>query len=148
MRPSDLPGFIIVNKLTTDGALSTADAQAARAQAPATVSLSAAFPGFNHNQQPATHTQAAHSFGDHRMALNIVSRWSFEAGAFVVGMPLMISILLAVVWPAVAVKVFQADIQTSVQTSFTIASYIITAGALIIALVAFLDTQNNKIQVS
>jgi hypothetical protein len=145
LRPSDLPGFIIVDKLTADGALGTADPQAAQAQArivsPTIVSLM-----FNPHQQPATQTQAAQPFGNHRMALNIVSRWSIGAGTMVVGMPLVTSILLAVVWPAVSVAVFHADVQTSVQTSFTIASYVITAGALLVALVAFLDTQNDKIQ--
>lgn len=80
------------------------------------------------------------------MAINIVENWSTEAGAVVVGLPLVISLLFCIVWSAVAVAVFGADVNMSTQTGFTIGSYVVTAGALLIALVAFLDTQNAKIK--
>lgn len=146
LQPSGLPGFTIVNKLTTDHALGAANTQAAQTQGPSMILPTMLGYFLNSHQQSATQTQPAQSFGDHQMALNIVSTWSIGAGAVVVGIPLVTSILIAVIWPVVAVSVFQADVQTSVQTSFTIASYVITAGALLVALVAFLDTQNDKTQ--
>jgi hypothetical protein len=101
-------------------------------------------------QQPATPLPIAGalptSYGDHQMALNIVENWSSEAGGVVVGIPVFISLLFCVIWSAVSTTVFGANVSTSTQTGFTIGSYVVTAGALLIALVAFLDTQNTKIK--
>lgn len=64
----------------------------------------------------------------------------------IVALPLTLSLLFAVAWTVVAVRVYHADVQTSVQTGFTIGSYVVTAGALLIALVAFLDTRYEKVK--
>jgi hypothetical protein len=81
------------------------------------------------------------------MALNMVNKWNTDAAGVVVAIPLLASLVLGVVWAVVAVAVYHADVNTSVQTGFAIASYVITAGAILIALVAFLDTQNEKVKV-
>lgn len=58
--------------------------------------------------------------------LNVVNVWSSGAAAVIVGTPLLISVLCCVVWPAVAVRHYNADVQTSVQTGFSIGSFVIT----------------------
>lgn len=95
--------------------------------------------------------------------LNFISVWSTDAVVTIVGMPLILSILSCIVWPAVAVLKYVADVQTSVQTGVTIASFALTAsksqffirddtsgltntlpGALLTALVAFLDSTGSR----
>jgi len=80
------------------------------------------------------------------MALNMATRWNTDAAGSIVALPVVLSLLFAIIWPVVAVKVYNADVNASVQTSFGIASYVVTSGALLIALVAFIDTQNEKIK--
>lgn len=58
--------------------------------------------------------------------LNVVNVWSSGAAAMIVGTPLLISILCCVVWPAVAVRHYSADVQTSVLTGFAIGSFVVT----------------------
>jgi len=77
----------------------------------------------------------------------MVSRWDTNAIATVAAIPLILSVLFCVLWSIISVSIYHADVNVSVQTGFAIGSYIITAGALIIALVAFLDTQKVKIEV-
>jgi hypothetical protein len=62
------------------------------------------------------------------MALNFVSGWDAIAASYIVLSPTVVSIILAVAWPVVAVRVFEADAQASVQTATSVASYIVTAG--------------------
>lgn len=76
--------------------------------------------------------------------LNFTSTWSTEAIGSIVGTPLLLSILSCMVWPIVAVLKYGADVQTSVQTGVTIGGFIVTASALLIALVAFLDTMGSR----
>jgi hypothetical protein len=61
-------------------------------------------------------------------ALNFVSGWDTSAASYLILTPTLISILISIIWPAVAVRVFEADVQTSIQTGTAVASYIITAG--------------------
>ncbi|KAL4910993.1 hypothetical protein BDW74DRAFT_4635 [Aspergillus multicolor] len=79
--------------------------------------------------------------GQQTMALNFVSSFDSGSASLVVLLPIVTSFLLSVFWPIVAVTRYQADVQTSVQTGFTVGSYVVTTGALIIALIAFLDTR-------
>ncbi|KAI9886690.1 MAG: pyridoxine biosynthesis protein [Watsoniomyces obsoletus] len=84
--------------------------------------------------------------GSHTRALKVVSTWNTEAGAAVVMLLFITSLVFSVTWSAVSAAAFHADVNASVQTGFTVGSFIITAGALLIVLVAFLDTQNAKVQ--
>jgi len=75
--------------------------------------------------------------GHHLSALNVVRTYSASRISFLILLPTILSIAVAVAWPVVAVFYYGAEVQASVQTSFTIASYVVTAGALLVALVAF-----------
>lgn len=74
----------------------------------------------------------------------MVNRWNTDGASVVVAIPFVISLAITIVWPTVAVVRYEADLNASVQTGFAVGSYVITAGAILIALVAFLDTQNEK----
>ncbi|KAF1831888.1 hypothetical protein BDW02DRAFT_555833 [Decorospora gaudefroyi] len=76
-------------------------------------------------------------------ALNIVRGWDPKITSWIVLFPVLLSICVSVTWSIVATTYFKADVQTSTQTGFTIGSYVVTAGALLVALVAFLDTKVN-----
>ncbi|KAK2613494.1 hypothetical protein N8I77_000406 [Diaporthe amygdali] len=78
--------------------------------------------------------------GDGKLyCLNFVSVWGSAAAGFIVGVPVFSGFLCCVIWPIVAVRKYNADVQTSVQTGFAVGSFIVTASALLIALVTFLD---------
>lgn len=72
-------------------------------------------------------------------ALNFVTRWDPFWLSVIVLSPTVASIAISVAWPAVAVLKYGADIQTSVQTATSLASYIVTTGALLIGLVTLFD---------
>ncbi|RMZ68438.1 pfs domain-containing [Pyrenophora seminiperda CCB06] len=79
--------------------------------------------------------------GQHTCALNIVRSWDPYATSLIVLFPVAVSLGVSITWSVVANVHFGADAQASTQTGFTIGSYVITAGTLLIALVAFLDTK-------
>ncbi|KAH6882541.1 hypothetical protein BKA58DRAFT_373493 [Alternaria rosae] len=81
--------------------------------------------------------------GREAMALNIVRDWDPRVTSIAIIFPTALSLIISIVWSIVAAVHFKADVQASVQTGFTIGSYVVTAGALLIALVAFLDTKIN-----
>ncbi|KAL5043249.1 hypothetical protein BDW71DRAFT_188252 [Aspergillus fruticulosus] len=66
--------------------------------------------------------------GQQTMALNFVSSFDSSSASMIVLLPIVSSLLLSVIWPIVAVRRFQADAQTSVQTGFTVGSYVVTTG--------------------
>jgi hypothetical protein len=97
-------------------------------------------------------------------ALNIVQSWDPQVASIIVLLPVVLSLCIAITWSVVASVHYKADVQASTQTGFTIGSYVVTAGmcerctskkgswncveltfagALLIALVAFLDTKLN-----
>lgn len=136
-------GTSVVQKLTTDAVLAAPAPPATQAQELPTLFSTL----FASSQQIAAQDAAQNQpLGEHQMALNTVHKWNTDAAGVVVAVPLLASFVVGIVWPAVAVATYHADVNTSVQTGFTIASYIITAGAILIALVAFLDTQNEKVK--
>lgn len=61
-------------------------------------------------------------------ALNFVTGWDATAAGYIILTPTIISVFVAVIWPAVAVLKYEADVQTSVQTGFAAAGYIVTTG--------------------
>ncbi|USP72889.1 uncharacterized protein yc1106_00163 [Curvularia clavata] len=73
--------------------------------------------------------------------LNIVRSWDPYITSTIVIIPVLFSFFLSIVWALVSTIYYKADINTSTQTGFTIGSYVVTAGALLIALVAFLDSK-------
>ncbi|KAL5386725.1 hypothetical protein PMIN02_008412 [Paraphaeosphaeria minitans] len=77
-------------------------------------------------------------------ALNIVRSWNPRSASVTVAIPVFCSFAVAIIWSAVCTLRYGADIQDSVQTGFTIGSYVVTTGAVLIALVAFLDTKYNS----
>jgi hypothetical protein len=81
--------------------------------------------------------------GQQELALNVVRTWNPQTVTVLVLIPFVSSLIISVSWSIVATRVFEADIQTSTQTAFTIGSYVVTAGALFIALVAFLESKYN-----
>ncbi|CAK7237830.1 hypothetical protein SBRCBS47491_010164 [Sporothrix bragantina] len=70
-------------------------------------------------------------------ALNFVSTWHTNFAALAVVAPVIASMIVSIAWPAIAVLKYGEDMQTSVQTGFTVGSYVVTAGAVLIALVTF-----------
>lgn len=99
--------------------------------------------------------------GQQRHALNIISSWDPQVTSIVILFPIVLSLIISIVWSVVASTKFKADVQTSTQTGFTIGSYVVTAGislthspqslsewlilagALLVALVGFLDSKVN-----
>lgn len=63
--------------------------------------------------------------------LNFVSVWGSAAASFIVGLPVFFGLLCCIIWPIVAVCIYNADVQTSVQTGFAVGSFVVTAGAWI-----------------
>jgi hypothetical protein len=66
--------------------------------------------------------------GHHRNALNLISNWNSDLASVIVATPIVLSFFAAIVWAIVAARVYKADVQISVQTGFTIGSYVVTAG--------------------
>ena len=73
-------------------------------------------------------------------ALNFVSTWHAACAFCAVISPTIIGTIVCITWPVVATRRFNAEIQASIQTGFAIGSYIVTAGAIIVALVTFSAT--------
>ena len=71
-------------------------------------------------------------------ALNFVTGWDASAASYIILTPTIISILVSIIWPAVAVQKYDADVQTSVQTGMAVASYIVTAGEHVSSLTYYL----------
>jgi hypothetical protein len=63
-----------------------------------------------------------------RTALNLVDTWNAGLTSNIIAVPFVGSFLISVIWPIVARRKYHADIQTSIQTGFTIGSYVVTAG--------------------
>lgn len=96
-----------------------------------------------------------------REGLEFVRVWDRSNVSTVGFAPFVLSLLFAIVWVPVCIARYGVDAQVAVQTAFTVASYIVTAGrsekpdwapgegsdintgALFIALFAFLDGQVN-----
>lgn len=62
------------------------------------------------------------------IGVEFVRQWDGYAISMVVMMPLLISLIFAVVWIAVSAARYEVDAQVAVQTAFTVASFIVTAG--------------------
>jgi hypothetical protein len=161
LSPSQLSGTSIVERITADAVLAAPALQDVWAPAvPMQFSAHLAASQQQQEQQQEQQQQQqreagqreevaaqSHALGGHQMALNIVNKWHTDAAGAVVAVPLLASLIACMTWPAVAVVVYHGDVNISVQTGFGIASYLITAGAILIAVVAFLDTQNEKVKV-
>lgn len=74
---------------------------------------------------------------DATRALNFVSTWHTNFAALAVVAPFVASLVVCIAWPAMAVLLYGEDMQISVQTGFTVGGYVVTAGALLVALVTF-----------
>lgn len=74
---------------------------------------------------------------DKQYALNFVSTWHTNLVALAFTVPVVASIAVSIAWPAVAVLHYGADLQTSVQTGVTIGGFVVTAGAVFIAMITF-----------
>ena len=75
------------------------------------------------------HHANAISVGRQAKALNIVRDWDPRVTSITVIFPTALSLIISIVWSIVAAVHFKADVQASVQTGFTIGSYVVTAGA-------------------
>ena len=69
------------------------------------------------------------SSGTQARALNIVRDWDPHVTSIIIIFPTALSLIISIVWSIVAAVHFKADVQASVQTGFTIGSYVVTAGA-------------------
>ncbi len=97
-------------------------------------------PGWRSSPLPGRKDTAASSASsplDARRALNFVSTTHTSFAGIAVVLPFLLSLAVIVVWPVVATQKYRADVQMSLQTAFTVGSYVVTAGALLIALIAF-----------
>ena len=63
-----------------------------------------------------------------RRALNVLRTWDAYLISITVMLPMAFSLLTSVIWTIVAVLAYGADVQVSVQTAFTVGSYIVTTG--------------------
>jgi hypothetical protein len=63
-----------------------------------------------------------------QMGLNFVLAWDAQIASLLILQPTVASLIICVVWPIVSVLKYQVDVQTSVQTATSLASYIVTAG--------------------
>ena len=72
-------------------------------------------------------------------ALNLVTGWDASLISIILMAPTALSIIISVGWPMIAVLKYGADVQTSVQTAISVASFIVTAAALLIGLVTLFD---------
>jgi hypothetical protein len=115
----------------------------------------------NHIQKRLTRQEVLTTPGKQKNALNIIRSWDPQVTSTVILFPIVLSLIVSIVWSVVASTTFKADVQTSTQTGFTIGSYVVTAGmsprhrfrplhewltltgALLVALVAFLDSKVN-----
>ena len=92
--------------------------------------------------------------------VEFVRTWDRNAISVISMMPFLLSLVFAALWVGIFVGKYHVDTQVAVQTAFTVAAFIVTAGksgliwksslkveantaagALLIALFAFLDTQ-------
>ncbi|KAI0157760.1 hypothetical protein GGR57DRAFT_510704 [Xylariaceae sp. FL1272] len=107
---------------------------------------------------PSTSQYSTTTTLEPEFALNFVEAWDSTPVLISILTPTIISLAICITWPIVAVHNFEADIQASVQTSASMASYFVTAspslmvfkraftdvyssvGALIIALLAWYET--------
>lgn len=93
-----------------------------------------------------------------KYALNLVRTLDPYAMSAVILLPMLLSLAFGIAWSVVAVRHYGVDVSTGVQTAFTVAGYIVTAGewgrtplsssvvnanefagALLIALIVFVD---------
>ncbi|GAW11882.1 hypothetical protein ANO14919_012350 [Xylariales sp. No.14919] len=72
-------------------------------------------------------------------ALNFVTKWDQFWLSVIILSPTIASITITVAWPVVAVLKYGADLQASVQTATSLASYIVTTGALLVGLVTLFE---------
>lgn len=72
--------------------------------------------------------QVLTSAGRQTHALNIVRSWDPYVTSIIVLFPVVLSLSVSIVWSVVASVRFNADVQASTQTGFTIGAYIVTAG--------------------
>lgn len=79
-----------------------------------------------------------------RRGLNFVSAWHTTSAFWAVLCPNILGTIVCVIWPAVARWKYGADLQTSVQTGFAVGGYIVTAGAIMVALVTYAGTIHDK----
>ncbi|KAJ4291736.1 hypothetical protein N0V90_009631 [Kalmusia sp. IMI 367209] len=64
----------------------------------------------------------------HQRALNVVRTWNPHSASVTVAMPVFCSLAVSIIWILVATLRYEADVQTSAQTGFTIGSYVVTTG--------------------
>lgn len=82
-------------------------------------------------------------------AINMVTTWHGWIVSAVVLAPSILGIMTAIVWPEIAVLNFHEDPQTSIQTGFTIAGFIVTIGALLAVLVTYASgSSENDVKVN
>ncbi|KAL9130929.1 MAG: hypothetical protein Q9175_006901, partial [Cornicularia normoerica] len=72
-------------------------------------------------------------------ALEFQRTYDVGAISMVVAVPPLASLIFGIVWVRVYAHKGNADLHVIVATAFTVSSYIVTAGALTLALIAFLD---------
>lgn len=65
---------------------------------------------------------------DRPQALNFVCGWHAHTATLIIIFPTVLSIVVGIAWPALAVRKYRADVQTSIQTGVSVESYIVTAG--------------------
>lgn len=77
------------------------------------------------------------------LALKFVVGWDASMISNIILVPTLLSIAATIAWPIVAVLRYGSDVQAGVQTGTAVGGYIITAGALLVGLVALFDALAN-----
>ncbi|KAK1061565.1 hypothetical protein LTR74_010956 [Friedmanniomyces endolithicus] len=79
--------------------------------------------------------------------LEFVRAWDVGAVSMISLTPLLFSLVFVALWIGVCVGHFGVDVQVATTTAFTVAVFVVTAGALVIALFAFLDSHMGSMDV-
>jgi hypothetical protein len=62
--------------------------------------------------------------------LEFIRAWDRNKVSVIALMPFLVSLLFAIIWIAVSIAHYKVDAQVAVQTAFTVAAFIVTAGKL------------------
>ena len=60
--------------------------------------------------------------------LDFIRAWDRNNAAVIALIPFVFSVLFAIAWIAVSVAAYAVDVQVAVQTAFTVAAFVVTAG--------------------
>jgi hypothetical protein len=82
-----------------------------------------------HRLDPKQYFQTVDMLSDVRNeGLGFVRAWDKKNASIIVLIPFVLSLVLAFIWIGVSIGLYHVDAQVAVQTAFTVAAFIVTAG--------------------